>query len=258
LPAPALPSPDRLLSSTVGRTRATYSVAWICDLLRVCWRRGRGAHVGRVGPLTSSPEYFRHRLLRSALRRPELRWGLPSIAAGPDVSDLPSPAVLATFHIGEPLGLFVLARSGHGNGIVLSNARGLRRTDLTMVDLADGADAHSAAVMSAVRTLRAGRQVTTVVDGRGGRGLRVRVRAGTVELPRGAFAIAQLGRAPIVPITARWKRGRITVITGPVITADTEAGMATAVMHWLEAYLATYPEQALAPVARLLRSVSGE
>lgn len=65
-----------------------------------------------------------------------------------------------------------------------------------------------------------------------------------LALARGAFVLARLSRAPIVPIVARWHGTGVAVVRGEAVHpgSDDEA-TAAAVAGWLEHYLLEHPEQ---------------
>lgn len=71
---------------------------------------------------------------------------------------------------------------------------------------------------------------------------------------RGAFALARLSRAPVVPIVARWQGASVLITCGDPVAPDDDAeSMATAVAMWLERYLLEHPEQIGHRTLELLR-----
>jgi mRNA-degrading endonuclease toxin of MazEF toxin-antitoxin module len=232
---------------------AAYALAASIDTARAAVARARGRPLTRFAPMKHTPTGYRDTLLRAGFRNPQNRWPYPRVAAGPDPALLRPPLLLASFHVGSPIGLGALFEGLPGEVVVLFNARGNARPGMTLIDVSPGQQARAAGVARAIKALRAGGWAVTVVDGKSDATLPTVMFGRHVGLPRGAFAIARLANTPILPLAARWHGARIVIDAGSAIEPAAEETMAQAVATWLERYLTAHPEQTLAPVATLLR-----
>jgi len=160
--------------------------------------------------------------------------------------------VLTTFHIGSPVALGALLEKLPGPVVVLANTRGLQRAGPERVDLKVGEKDRIVAVKRAVDTLRAGGFVFTVADGDGAERLEANLLGRTITLPRGVFAIARLGNAPILPVAARWRGRGVEIVTGDLIPPAAEQTMAEQLISWLEGYLSKNPEPVPGSIAYML------
>jgi hypothetical protein len=159
--------------------------------------------------------------------------------------------VIATFHVGAPVTLISLVDQLPGHVLVPFHSAGLRPR-MRLVDVRRDTELRMAAVKLGVRTLRAGGFVVSVVDGVGTGRLPVDILGRRASFSRGPFAMARLGRAPIVPMIARWRGFRVEITAGPVVSSDRESEMAGQLAAWLEGYVLEHPGEVQAGLAALL------
>ncbi|HEX9986069.1 MAG TPA: hypothetical protein VGF69_22600 [Thermoanaerobaculia bacterium] len=102
----------------------------------------------------------------------------------------------------------------------------------------------------AVQHLRGGGLVVMAVDPeQASSRIGVPFRGGTLHLARGAFALARITGAPIVPLAARWRGLWIEIVVGEALSGATEEELAASAAQWLERYLDG------APLTRRLREL---
>jgi len=226
--------------------RQGYVAAAGADVLRNVGRR-----IAQIEP--DRNDKYRARLLRAAYLEPSQPRPYPRVHLGLDTNLLRPPMVLATFHVGHPLALMALAKQLPGEILVPFHANEIRR-GVQFIDVRVDDDLRMTAVYEGVRTLRHGGFVMTVVDGVGSSRLSVDLLGKRVPLSRGAFAMARLARAPILPLIAYWRGSAIQIIAGPLTESADEAEMAARVAAWLERYLIKHPGQLRALLAEVLAS----
>ncbi len=150
--------------------------------------------------------------------------------------------VLATFHIGPPLGLGPLLERLPGD--VLSLTAGLpSRVGAVSVNTGGGDWGRVVGSGRALQTLRGGGCVIVAVDGYGSRKVQAPLLGRNVPLAAGAFSLSRMTGAPLLPVVARWQDDGIDVVTGGRIAADEEAKMAAALTRWLESYVLERPAE---------------
>lgn len=199
------------------------------------------------------PSFYRDWLLRLRARSPALRWPYPRVLASPDVAALSAPMVLVTFHMGPLTALGTLtARLPGPTDVLLGAGEVVTRRARFLPTLGSEAQ-RVAAVMEALRTLRGGGYALVVVDGFGSARVQQTVLGREVSLSRGAFALARLAGAPILPVAVRWRGPAVEILAGQVIAPTDEASMAAALAAWLEAYLRAHPGAPSFALKRLLR-----
>lgn len=176
----------------------------------------------------------------------------PPIVAGPDASELRGPMVLVTFHMGALGALGAFLEQLAGEVLVLRMVLPELPRGTTAIGVG-GFDEWQRiqTTRRAVAALRRGGFVFLAADGWGTSHVEMKVFDGIMVVTRGAFAIAKLGRAPMVPITARWRGGKLEIVTGDPIPPGNEATMAAALGRWLERYLREHPREIQRPLINL-------
>jgi lauroyl/myristoyl acyltransferase len=101
----------------------------------------------------------------------------------------------------------------------------------------------AAAVTEAVHTLRAGGYALVVVDGLGNAPVNSLILGRRMAFASGAFALARLADAPLVPLAVRWHGPAVEIVAGPAIAPEQETAMAAALAGWLEQYLREHPSE---------------
>jgi hypothetical protein len=99
-----------------------------------------------------------------------------------------------------------------------------------------------AATKRALDTLRSGGFVYLAVDGWG----RERLdppHEGLGPLRVGAFALAEVANAPLLPVTACWRGRKLEIVTGDLIAPGARSEMAGAFIRWLDGYLRENPRE---------------
>jgi hypothetical protein len=216
--------------------------AWAADV--VCNRAQDSAR--------RQPSFYRDRLLRFRDRSSVVRRPYPRVVASPDAAGLKAPMVLATFHMGPLAALGGLTSRLPGPVCVLLGAGEVVTRRATYLPTLGGEAQRVAAVMEALRTLRGDGYALVVVDGFGSARLQQTALGREVSLSRGAFALARLAGAPIVPVAVRWRGPAVEILAGQVIEPADEASMAKAMLAWLEGYLREYPGELSHALTRLL------
>lgn len=159
------------------------------------------------------------------------------------------PAILLSCHVGVH------------NGV----SAALRRwgLDAFMLPLqgVDQPERRTIALRNAIDVLRGGGRVLAVMDGPfGSHSEPVACLGRRIVLRRGAFALARLTGAPVLPAVARWNQhgdiepfidvalqvtpGTSVLRSTPPSGDDYERELTTAAARWLERYLIAYPEEA--------------
>ncbi len=245
--------------------RLGFALAALADGARNCARRLRGA-AAAVEPiggvefhspalrLAETSSYYRARVLRKRYRSPEVAWPFPRAVGGPDPLTLRAPLILATFHLGPLPALGALVQRLPGPAGILMNASGVPQRRAKLLG-AEGSEAQRVgAFTEAVRILRDDGFVLVVVDGFGSARLPVRLFDREASISAGAFRLARLGGAAMLPIAVRWQGGGVRFDTGEPIVPGEAGAMAADLAAWLEGYLRRHPEELTLPVARLLGS----
>ena len=169
------------------------------------------------------------------------------------------PFVVASFHVGPFQALGAVLRSLPGEALIVTREQFVGRDDITMVPEGDDEWQRARAFHRSLAALRGQGLVLVMLDG-----LRVRgEEVATIEVPmlgrslplaRGAFALARIGGAPIVPVVVRWRGSGMAVVVGDPVAPDaSEEEMAAAMGAWLERYLRENPGEISVFVLDLLR-----
>ena len=145
------------------------------------------------------------------------------------VARLQPPMIVGTFHIGPIHGLSVLSNRLPAPSLVLRGALGTDQQRALMFH-------------RAIEHLLGNGFVIMALDPQDARRIEVPFLDGTLQLARGAFAMARIARVPIVPIVAKWDGDAIELIVGePLAVSDDEQQLASAAARWLEQYLRANP-----------------
>ena len=208
----------------------------------------------RLAPRVTALE-FRNRLLLESVRRRGLEALAPLTVPDDSWRALAPPAILVSFHVGALYALPAALRALPAPALVIREGPFYEPPPGHSVAFTRGGVEQRAAVLSdAVRQLRASGFVILAVDRPGGAPTEpVACLGRLVCFRRGAFALARITGAPVVPVTARWEKGRRirveahAVLARPSASADDafafEAELARAAATWLETYLRTSSDQ---------------
>jgi lauroyl/myristoyl acyltransferase len=184
---------------------------------------------------------LRRAVLAAALSVPGARDPYPRLVAGPDPSTMPAPAVLATFHVGPLQALGLLFERLPADVLVLQadDASPLppSRVGFRRMHGANDEWRRAAVFRAALEALQAGGYVCLAVDGKGAPLVEAPLLGRTVGLTRGAFALARMTGAPIVPVAPRWRGPGIEIVAGEPVAAGDDRAMAAALTGWLESFV---------------------
>ncbi len=198
--------------------------------------------------------YYRARVLSKRYLSAGVAWPFPRVVAGPDPSRLSPPLVLATFHIGPLPALGALVQRLPGPAAIVTNVSGVPTRGAAVLS-AKGSEGHRvAAATEAARILRSGGFALLAVDGFATARVPVTLFGRETSLSAGAFALARLAGAPVLPIAARWQGMGVRFEYGDLIPSGAAEAMAASVAVWLEGYLYRNPGELTPAVAKLLRS----
>jgi hypothetical protein len=153
-----------------------------------------------------------------------------------ELDALAPPSILVTFHTG-PIQAFSAVLERLGRTVVLREGRHSQTVEV--VDTSG--DRGALAVVRGVRWLRDGGFVFLALDPHTASWVHAPFRGKTLRLARGAFALARLSGAPIVPVVTRWRGSRIELVMGDAMHGDDEQALAARVAQWLESYLDAHP-----------------
>jgi lauroyl/myristoyl acyltransferase len=186
--------------------------------------------------------------LKGAVLGPVVQRHGPSLVLpSPALARLPRPLILTSFHVGPVAGLDGLLATLPGEVVALE--RGWVRAPASYTLLSGNRDSWERArsFSRALVALRRGALVFLTVDAFEPEEYEVAridvpMLGRKLSLARGAFALARIARAPIVPIVARWRGTAIEVEVGDLIEPSSdEAAMATATAAWIDGYLRGRP-----------------
>lgn len=197
----------------------------------------------------------RNRLLVDGIRRKGLGPVRPLVRTSAAFAALRPPLVLGFFHVGAVQALGAAIERLPGPVLVLR--MGLLHTPLPPVEAVstEGDDQRRAAAFQrALVHLDGGGFVVLALDLAPYPGLRAPCLGRTLELARGAFALARLTGAPLRPLVARWRRSTVEITVGEVLgealAGDLASGpearesdLAAAAARWLERYLLESPAE---------------
>jgi len=173
---------------------------------------------------------------------PLVRWRDPEAVAA-----LRPPAILLTAHVGA---IYLLGaafdRLPAGRTVLRWAPQHLPGPGERNAPTAGSVESRTNALRAAIAELGAGGYVVTTLDGSHGAATEGSVLGRRLELGRGAFALARLAGAPVVPVVALWREDRVVCELAPAVD-DAEAAA-----HWLDRLLAREPRQITLGLLRLL------
>lgn len=226
-------------AARIGALRATLARRWPspAEVDRLFGIRGFAGR--RIAASIAALEARNRLVIRRVEGRPlDPFASLVSWSDAKSAHDLPRPAILVTAHVGA---LYLLAAALAPLKVPRLAIRwsALHTASLyeRVASTAGGVELRAALLHDALGTLRAGGLVTTVLDGTHGGAFRVSVLGRGIDFGQGAFTLARLSGAPIVPVAALWRGNRVECRTWPAIADPGEAAL------WLERFLRMSPEQ---------------
>ena len=177
------------------------------------------------------------------------------IAPNDRLAGLRGPIILASVHTGPLHALGpALGRLG-ADVLVLEHGVRQSRPGATLLPVGDDEWQRARTFHRAVTTLRAGGVVFMAIDGFHGSVIEVPMLGGTMPVARGAFALARITNAPILPLVARWRGISVEITCGdPIAPSSEEDAMARAMAGWLERYLRESPGEVSLRTLELLRA----
>jgi hypothetical protein len=191
----------------------------------------------------------RNLALKARLARPGASY--PRLASGFDPRSLRPPMVLAGFHFYVGTAMQALFERLPAEVLMIARASGGRGGRVRHVWPGHDLDAPGnpgrgewervRAIKEGVDALRAGQFVVTTVDYVGTAHVPATLFGEPVLLRGGGFALSRLGKAPMLPVTGRWRGPRVQIVHGEPIPPDEDEVMAAALMRWLEGYLRENP-----------------
>ena len=212
------------------------------------------ATLRRLAPRVTELE-FRNRVLLESVRRRGLEALAPLVVPDDSWRTLSPPAILISFHMGTLCALPAALRALPASALVIREGPFYEPPPGHSVAFTRGGVEQRAAVLSdAVRRLRALGFVILAIDRPEGAPTDpVACLGRLVRFRRGAFALARITGAPVVPVTARFEKGRrVRVLAHAALVrpaapaADAfafEGELARAAATWLEGYLRASPDQ---------------
>jgi hypothetical protein len=173
----------------------------------------------------------------------------PRLVPNPALNELRPPLVLASFHVGPFQALGATLRTLPGEAAVVAREQFESRPGLTL--LHGGVDEWQRArtFNRTLGVLREGGTVLAMLDGTDPDDypvstIDVPMLGRSLPLARGVFALARIGKVPIVPIVLRWRGIAMAATIGDPIPSELgEERMAAATADWLEGYLRTTPDE---------------
>jgi hypothetical protein len=243
--------------------RLSFLVAWGVDRFRARARHvaGRSRPTQLVGGVTlpvpptnyrRARAFYRNRVLLMRHQSASVHWPYPRIISGPDPVGLQGAMILATFHMGPVWALGgLLARLPGPVCVLRGGGDFVARADRSVAAVG-GETQRVAAVTEAVHTLRAGGYAFVVVDRVGNAPVQAEVLGRTIVFAGGAFALARLADAPLLPLVARWRGAAVEIVAGEPIAPAGKMEMAGRLSRWLEQYLRQHPCELSFPLSQRL------
>jgi lauroyl/myristoyl acyltransferase len=240
-------------------------VAWSTQSL------GRGVSVDAIGEVlpdldSAELEAARRATWASSLRCAVLAAALsvagaprpyPRLVGGPDPAAIQAPAVLATFHVGPLQAMGLLFERLAADVLVLQAATENEfpppRPGFTRMDVGDDQWQRAAAFRNALEALRSGEFVCLAVDGKGAPLVEAPLLGRRIGLARGAFALARMTGAPIIPVAPRWRGTGIGIVAGDPVAPGDDSAMAAALTRWMESFVLESPGEIVPSLVALLR-----
>jgi hypothetical protein len=229
----------------------------VCDLVSAL-RRVSGlaippTAVDRFFPLTSNgtwKEVVRQRMRARIARGVSARKGVSPyrFVPSPALSSLRGPAIMVTFHVGAMDALGTALSQMRTPAMAFKRGKSLSTAPNITIGVIRKDDLliRAAAIRDAVRALRRQEVVMMAVDGGLDGALEVECLGHQLRLGRGAFALARITGAPVIPFVGRWRGTRVETILGDPLPRQTasenvEQDLANEAARWLERYLSDSP-----------------
>lgn len=223
------PRPALSLAGALGSIRNRLSRRWPSpEQVRTLFPSLPRSEAARVAWRIAALE-ARNRLLVRCI----LQGARPLVEVPEAFAALRPPLLLGTFHVGAVHALGPALERLPGPVLALREGR-LYPADW-VVSTAGDEQSRAAVFLRALDHLQAGGFVVTALDA--GAGLSAPCLGRDLELARGPFELARLAGVPIVPVVARWREGRVEILTGEALTE------AEAAARWLESYLLASPAE---------------
>lgn len=255
----------------LGQLRNRLSRRWpspdqVQTLLPGLGRRAAARLAWRIGGLEA-----RNRLLVSCLRRAGADPIRPLVRCPAAFAALRPPAILGTFHVGAIHALGVAVEQLGAPVLTLRMGRLYDpRPPVLEVATTEGTEQNRAALFRRLLLhLNQGGFILAALDVAPGAAIPTTCFGRPLALARGPFALARLTGAPLLPLVARWRGGRIETVMGEPLVPDLpeeeggadarESALAASAVRWLESYLLDSPgELGLGLLRMLLRPETGE
>ncbi|MFL5780364.1 MAG: hypothetical protein ACJ760_03545 [Thermoleophilaceae bacterium] len=191
--------------------------------------------------------FLKGEALDAAVRRGGGTRDYPRATPNRALNELPPRVVVASFHIGPFQAVGAFLDTLPAARVTVAREQYEPRPDMTLLHRGEDEWQRARTFGRALAELRSGRPVIVNVDGlpTGDHpmpAIEVPMLGRSMPFARGAFALARLGRAPIVPVASRWRGTAMEVTVGEPIAPDRgEAPAAAALAAWLEGYLVESP-----------------
>lgn len=154
------------------------------------------------------------------------------------VAALRPPAILLTAHVGA---IYLLGaafdRLPAGRTVLRWAPQHLPAEGERNATTAGSVESRTNALRAAISELGGGGYVVTTLDGGQGAATDGRVLGRRLDLGQGAFVLARLADAPVIPVVALWEGDRVVCDLAPAVD-DAEAAA-----QWLDRLLAREPRQ---------------
>lgn len=183
----------------------------------------------------------RNEVLVRCIRRSGLEAIRPLVQVPQEWRRIEGPCILGTFHVGA-LHAVGAALEALGKP-VLGVREGRLFEPRPPLELISTHPQRAAVMLRAVEYLRAGKLVVLALDGAADTMLETTCLGRRLALARGAFALARMTGAPIVPLVMRWRGTDVEVVLGQRLAGETEEQLAHAAARWLESYLEQQPQE---------------
>jgi hypothetical protein len=206
------------------------------------------------GPLGADPSYFRRGLIRLALYHDAARD--PQSSCSIDPRTIRAPAILASMHVGAFEASGALLRQLPGEVACLVAWPWSLEGSLRRLPIGGGEWERAWAVRQALDTLRQPGFLFVASDGAGDPRVSVPFAGARISLALGAFRLARLEAAPVLPVLSRWRGRRVHFSVGGPIDPAEPVQMAVEFAQALERLIGQSGDRALARTA--LRRVNPE
>jgi lauroyl/myristoyl acyltransferase len=223
--------------------------------LRALFPQLSGAATARAAARTAV-DRVRNLALRTTLHYFGLPPVRPFVLPNATFDALRAPAIIGTFHIGPTHALGAAIERLPGEVLVLRRRAyaPAQARNVQVAETGGGEELRARAFHRAVGHLRDGGYVLLPIDPAEGARVAAPFLGRSLMLARGAFALARVARAPILPVVTRWRGLRMEIHCGPLIEpGDSEERLAEQAAAWLESYLTAAPGEVAPRVFQLLR-----